>query len=343
MSSKVYAIDLGTSVVKIYRKNEGVIFDEKNVVAVCDGTVNAIGDEAYEMFGRAPDNFNVTFPVKYGVIADFGNMLSLINRAFEKIEVEHGLFSGTEFLVAIPSDISEVECRAFYDLMWSSLAKPKRDKVLAVHKPIANAIGAGLEVLTANGIMVVDIGAETTEIAVMSLGGIVISRLVNIGGNKFDDSIINNVKRKYNLIIGNKTAEVLKKELACAVTPTENKTLKVFGRDVMTGLPTEAEIDSAFIYECIEDHLHTIVDAVKMILEKTPPEIASDILDTGIYLTGGSANIRNIDKLFSKETELEIHICENTSNTVVIGLGKIIENAKYNDLKLTVDRMANGG
>lgn len=343
MSSKVYAIDLGTSVVKIYRKNEGVIFDEKNVVAVCDGTVNAIGDEAYEMFGRAPDNFNVTFPVKYGVIADFGNMLSLINRAFEKIEVEHGLFSGTEFLVAIPSDISEVECRAFYDLMWSSLAKPKRDKVLAVHKPIANAIGAGLEVLTANGIMVVDIGAETTEIAVMSLGGIVISRLVNIGGNKFDDSIINNVKRKYNLIIGNKTAEVLKKELACAVPPTENKTLKVFGRDVMTGLPTEAEIDAAFIYECIEDHLHTIVDSVKMILEKTPPEIASDILDTGIYLTGGSANIRNIDKLFSKETELEIHICENTSNTVVIGLGKIIENAKYNDLKLTVDRMANGG
>lgn len=343
MSSKVYGIDFGTSVLKIYRKNEGVIFDEKNVVAICDGVVKAIGDEAYEMFGRSPDNYEVTFPVKCGVIADFANMLSMVNSAFERLSVEHGVFSGSEFVVAIPSDISEVECRAFYDLIWSSIAKPKKDRVRAVHKPIANAIGAGLDVLTANGIMVVDIGAETTEIAVMSLGGIVISKLITIGGNKFDDSIISNVKKKYNLIIGNKTAELIKKELACALAPTEKKTLKVYGRDVMTGLPTEAEIDSAFTYECLEECLHSIVDAVKMILEKTPPEISSDILDTGIFITGGSANIRELDKLFSRETELGITICENSSNTVVLGLGKIVENQKYNDLKLSLERMANGG
>lgn len=343
MSARVYAIDLGTSVLKIYRKNDGVVFDEKNVVALCNGAVSAIGDEAFEMYGRAPDNFDVTFPVKCGVIADFANMLSLINTAFTRLSVEHGFFSGAEFLVAIPSDISEVECRAFYDLIWSSVAKPKKDKVRAVHKPIANAIGAGLDVLNANGIMVVDIGAETTEIAVMALGGIVISKLVTIGGNRLDESIINNVKRKYNLIIGNKTAELIKKELSCALKPKEIKTLRVFGRDVMTGLPTEAEIDSAFTYECIEEHLHSIVDCVKMILEKTPPEIASDILDNGIYLTGGSANIKDLDKLFARETELDIHICENSANTVAIGLGRIIESPKYNDLRLSLERMANGG
>lgn len=343
MSSKVYAIDLGTSVLKIYRKNEGVIFDEKNVVAICDGTVNAIGDEAYEMYGRSPDNFEVTFPVKYGVIADFANMLSLINKAFNRLCVEHGFFSGAEFVVAIPSDISEVECRAFYDLIWSSVAKPKKDRVRAVHKPIANAIGAGLDVLNANGIMVVDVGAETTEIAVMALGGMVISKMVNIGGNRLDESIINNVKKKYNLIIGSKTAEQIKKELSCALMPAEEKTLRVYGRDVMTGLPTEAEVTASFTYECIEEHLHSIVDAVKMILEKTPPEIASDILDTGIYLTGGSANIKDLDKLIARETELEIHVCENSSNTVVIGLGRIIENPKFNDLKLSLERMTYGG
>ncbi len=343
MSSKVFAIDFGTSVLKIYKKNEGVIFDEKNVVAICEGVVNAIGNEAFEMYGRTPDNFQVTFPVKYGVVADFGNMLALLNSAFASLADKHGKFYGAEFIVAVPSDISEVECRAFYDLLWSSSAKPKKDKVRAVHKPVANAIGAGLEVMTANGIMVVDIGAETTEIAVMALGGIVNSKMVSIGGNRLDESIINSVKKRYNLIIGNKTAELIKKELSCALPPKEVKTLRVYGRDVMTGLPTEAEVDSAFVYESIEEHLHSIVDAVKMILEKTPPEIASDILDTGIYLTGGSAKIKDLDKLFARETELDIHICENSANTVVVGLGKILENSRYSDLRLTLDKMTNGG
>lgn len=343
MSSKVFAIDFGTSMIKIYKKNEGVIFDEKNVVAICDNTVKAIGNEAFDMYGRTPDNFEVTFPVKYGVIADFANMLSLINTAFASLADKYGKMNGAEFIVAIPSDISEVECRAFYDLLWSSSAKPKKDKVRAVHKPVANAIGAGLEVMTANGIMVVDIGAETTEIAVMALGGIVNCKKVDIGGTRLDESIISNVKKRYNLIIGNKTAELIKKELSCALPPKEVKTLRVYGRDVMTGLPIEAEVDSAFVYETIEEHLHAIVDAVKLILEKTPPEIASDILDSGIYLTGGSANIKDLDKLFMNETELDIHVCENSANTVVIGLGRILENSKYSDLRLTLDKMANGG
>ena len=343
MSSKVFAIDLGTSMLKIYKKNEGVIFDEKNVVAICDGVVKAIGDEAFEMYGRTPDNFEVTFPVKHGVIADFANMLAMINSSFNSLADKHGKVNGAEFIVAIPSDISEVECRAFYDLLWSSSAKPKKDKVRAVHKPVANAIGAGLEVMTANGIMVVDIGAETTEIAVMALGGIVNSKKVNIGGTRLDDTIINSVKKRYNLIIGSKTAELIKKELSCALPPKEVKTLRVYGRDVMSGLPVEAEVDSAFVYEAIEEHLRSIVDAVKVILEKTPPEIASDILDTGIYLTGGSANIKDLDKLFARETELDIHVCENSANTVVVGLGKILENGKYSDLRLTLDKMANGG
>lgn len=334
MAAKVFGIDFGTSTIKIYRKNEGVIFNEKNIIALCNNNVMAIGDEAFEMFGKAPDNFQVTFPVKNGVIADIANMLSLLNKAFLKIADKHGKVSGADIIVASPTDITEVEKRAFFDLAASSIAKPK--KVRVIEKPIADAIGAGLDVMNASGVMVVDIGADTTEISVMSLGGIVLSKLIPVGGNKFDESIISNVRKKYNLVIGNKTAETIKKRLAYAITP-EHETIKVFGRDVMNGLPTEAEIDSEFVYDTINESLSSIVDAVRIILEKTPPEISSDIIDSGIYVTGGSANIKYLDKLFTKETELPIKVCEDPANTVVNGLGKVLENnSKYGSLAFSL-------
>ena len=204
MASKLYGIDFGTSTIKIYKKNEGVIYDAKNVIAIANGNqVIAIGDDAYDMYGKAPSNINVNYPVKNGVIANIAHMLSLLNYAFDKLGKTHGKFSGAEFVVATPTDITEVEKRAFYDLVASSNAKSKRIRI--VEKPIADALGVGLNVTKAHGVMIVDIGADTTEVSIMSLGGIVLSKLITMGCNKLDESIISNVKKRYNLYIVNKT------------------------------------------------------------------------------------------------------------------------------------------
>ena len=331
MSGKVFGIDFGTSTIKIYKKNEGVIFDAKNIIAVANGNqVIAIGDEAYEMYGKAPSNILVDYPVKSGVIADIANMLSLLNLAFDKLSKDHGKFAGTE-----------VEKRAFFDLVASSNAKAK--KVRIVEKPIADALGAELDVMTAHGVMIVDIGADTTEVSIISLGGIVLSKLIPVGGNKLDEAIILNVKKNYNLIIGQKTAETIKKQLGCALPPKEERTVKVYGRDVLSGLPIEREISASFVYETIAEYMHSIIDAVRIILEKAPPEISSDIIDSGVYLTGGSANIFELDKLMAQETELNINICEDPANTVVKGLGRIIENSKFSSLALTLKQTYYGG
>ena len=319
MSGKLFGIDFGTSMIKIYKKNDGVIFDAKNIIAVADGSrVIAIGDEAFEMYGKAPASIIVDYPVKNGVIADIKNMTALLNRALESVSKKYGKIAGAEFLVAAPNDITEVEKRAFFDLVASSDAKTKKIKI--VDKPIADAVGAGLDVTNAHGIMIVDIGADTTEVSVLSLGGIVLSKLINVGGNKFDDSIIANVKKTYNLIIGKKTAEAIKKQLACAMPETDEQVVDAIGRDVITGLPITKKISSTFVYETIAEHMHSIVDAVRLILEKTPPEISSDIIDSGMYLTGGSASIRNLDVLMKQQTELNINVCEDPENTVVNGL-----------------------
>lgn len=341
MASKLYGIDFGTSTIKIYKKNEGVILDTKNIIAIADNNrVIAIGDEAFDMYGKAPSNIEVDYPVRNGVIANIAHMQALLNYAFEKLSKKHGKFTGAEFLVAAPTDITEVEKRAFFDLVTTSNAKSK--KVRIVEKPIADALGAGLNVMNARGVMVVDIGADTTEVSIMSLGGIVLSKLIPIGGNKLDESIILNVKKRYNLYIGHKTAETIKKELACAL-PGEEQTIKVFGRDVVTGLPIEKEISSTFVYETISEHLSAIIDAIRIILERTPPEISSDIIDLGIYVTGGSANIKYLDQLMSHDTDLKVNICDDPANTVVNGLGKIIEDSKLSSLALTLKQTYYGG
>lgn len=324
MTSRIFGIDFGTSSIKIYKKGSGIIFDEKNIIAISGGRkVLAIGDEAFEMHGKAPADIEVTYPVRNGVIADIANMLALLNSAFERLAKTHGKFNGADFIVAVPTDITEVEKRAFFDLVANSTAKPKHIRV--VEKPIADALGAGLDVTNAHGVMTVDIGADTTEISIMSLGGIVLSRMIPVGGNRLDEALITCVKKNYNLIIGYKTAETIKKALANAL-PDSKETIKVYGRDVLTGLPKEMEISAEFVYHSTIEYLNSIMDAVRMILERTPPEISSDIIDAGIYITGGSANIRNIDQLMKEETDLTINVCTDPANTVVNGLGKIIED-----------------
>lgn len=324
MSRRVFGIDFGTSMIKIYKKGEGIVLDQKNVIAIADRKkVIAVGDEAYEMFEKAPINIVVTYPVKYGVVADIANMQALLNQFLNQINPSRSKFNSTDFIIAVPNDITEVEKKAFFDLVANSNAKAKTIRV--VEKPIADAVGVGLDVTTARGVMTIDIGADTTEISIMSLGGIVISKLIPIGGNKLDESIKLLVKKQYNLVIGDKTAETIKKQLASAI-PIEEEFIKVYGRNVVTGLPTEMEISSDQVYSSIKEHMYTIIDSIKIILERTPPEISADIIESGIYVTGGSANIRNIGKLVEMETDLMVNISNDPENSVVNGLGQILDD-----------------
>ncbi len=329
MASKVYGIDFGTSTIKIYKKGQGVVLDERNIIAIADRrTVIASGNDAFDMYEKAPSNIQVTYPVRSGVIADVANMMSLLQHFMMRISSSKK--PGTaDYIVATPTDITEVERRSFYDLIASSNLKAGHIKI--VEKPVADAVGAGLDIMTARGVMIVDIGADTTEVSILSLGGIVLSKLIPVGGNKLDEAIKNIVKRKFNLYIGDKTAENIKKKLACAL-PTVEASVKVYGRDVVTGLPVEMEVDSGTVYEAISEYMYTITDAIRIILERTPPEISSDIIDSGIYITGGSAKIFGLNDLLRKETDLKINICEDPSNTVVKGLGRIMEDHKLASL-----------
>lgn len=330
MLKKIFGMDFGTSMIKIYKKGSGVILDQKNVVAIENRKrVLAVGNEAYDMLEKSPVNIAVSYPIHNGVIADIANMQALLNSFLAKLAGKHGRLGGCGYLVAVPTDITEVEKRAFLDLVQNSNGNAKY--VGIVEKPLATALGMDLDITTARGVMTVDIGADTTEIAIMSLGGIVLSKLIPLGGNKLDESIRLYVKKKYNLVIGDKTAEVVKKNLASACLVPEEK-VKIYGRDVVTGLPCEMEVDSTMVYEATREHLYSIVDAIRIILERTPPEISSDIIDSGIYVTGGSSQIRNLDKLFRDETELPINIASDPENSVVKGLGAIIEDKALMDL-----------
>ncbi len=329
MALKTYGIDFGTSTIKISRKGQGIVLDERNIIAIADRkSIIATGNEAYDMYEKAPANIVVTHPVRNGVIADVANMTALLIHFIKKLGNSKKP-GAADYLVAAPSDITEVERRSFYELISSSSLKVGRIKI--VEKPIADALGAGLEIMTARGVMVVDIGADTTEVSILSLGGIVLSKLIPIGGNRLDEAIKGVVKKKHNLYIGDKTAENIKKQLASAL-PMATASVKVYGRDVVTGLPALMEVNSQTVYEAISEYLYSIVDAIRIILERTPPEISSDIIDSGIYVTGGSAKIFELSGLISKETGLKVNICDDPANTVVKGLGRIMDEPQLSTL-----------
>lgn len=329
MARNVFGLDIGTSNIKIFSMDKDDILNEKNIIAIANKKdVYAIGDEAYEMHEKAPDNILVTFPVKFGVIADFDNMMILFSEFIRKMSKSKKV-GPADYYIAVPTDITEVEKRAYLELARDS--KLKARKIFVINKPVADALGAGVDVNNAKGIMVVNIGADTTEISVLSLGGIVLSKVVKFGGNKLDEQIINATKKKYNLVIGAKTAEHIKFELGSAL-PYDETFIKVYGRNLVTGLPTQCEISSNMVYDCMIDFIHQIVDSVKMILERTPPELASDIIDTGIYLTGGSSGIKNLAELINGETELHVNKVENPSECVVRGIKRIIEDPQYNEI-----------
>lgn len=337
MALKVYGVDLGTSMFKLYKKGKGIVIDEKNIIAIENGhKVMAIGNEAFEMYEKAPENVLVTYPVRNGVIADIAYMEALFS-SFIKQMCGGSKPSSADYIVAVPSGITEVEKRAFADLIMSSIAKIHSIRV--VEKPVAAALGADLDITNAHGVMIIDLGADTTEISVLSLGGIVLSRLLPVGGNRLDEAIAMTIKKHYNLYIGSKTAEILKMELGSAF-PDSDATKSIYGRDVVTGLPVKKDISAKLIHEAIKDYLYQIIDAIKMILERTPPEIAADIIDSGIYITGGGANIKGFDKLISLGTELSVNVCSSPSNTVAYGLGRMIEDPTLITLTQDIRRTA---
>lgn len=332
MTNNVYGIDLGTCNMKIYCKATGKILNEKNTIALVNkDQIYAYGDAAYAMYEKAPEDIQVTFPVNGGVIADLNNLQNMLQIYLEK-NVK-GKLRGAEYIVAVPTNITKVEKKAFSDIFYKSKLKPK--SVLLCEKPIADAVGFGLDVSEPTGIMIVDIGADTTEISVISLGGLVLSDLLQYGGNKIDESIITYVKRKYNLVIGQKTAQIMKERLGSGV-PGKTETMGVVGRDVVSGLPVEIEMSAAVVYEAIKDHLGTICNAIKMILEKTPPELAKDIVHSGIYITGGGSKIHDLDQLFKEVTGIEINTCENPEECVVRGLIKIVSDSKFKNLPFSM-------
>ena len=333
MTNNVYGIDLGTCNMKVYCKATNKILNEKNTIALVNkDEIYAYGDEAYAMYEKAPEVINVTFPVVSGVIADFDNLQNMLQIFLEKHT--KGKVKGAEYIVAVPTDITEVEKKAFFDMFYRS--KPLKPKsVLLCEKPIADAVGLGLDVNEPTGIMVVDMGADTTEISVISLGGLVLSDLLHFGGNKIDESIITFVKRKFNLVIGQKTAQSLKETLGSGV-PGNTDTMVIVGRDVVSGLPIEMELSGEVVYEAIKDNLNNICNSIKMILQKTPPELAKDIIHSGIYITGGSSQNNNLDVLFKQITGIEINTCEAPEECVVRGLVKIVSDSKYKHLAFSM-------
>lgn len=336
MSEKVYGIDMGTNSIKICQKGAGVVLYQKNMIAMVRKTEPlALGDEAFSMYEKAPKNIEVKRPVVNGVIADFSAMQAMVQLYFKglrgkKIAENLNAGSNSEFYMAVPTDITEVEKRAFYDVIASSSLKTK--KIRIVEKPIADALGAGLDVMDATGRLIVNIGADTTEISLISLGGIVQSRLLKVGGTKFDEAILQAVKKKHNLVIGMKSAERLKMNLASGIKEDEEVTFDVMGRNLITGLPNKVTVTNHLIYDAMSESLSSIIDSIKFILEKTPPELSMDIMHYGICMTGGSTRIKNLDLLIQQETGLSIMKPEEPELTVAKGLGMIMENSAYDHM-----------
>lgn len=326
--ANIYGVDLGTCNLKIYNKHTNKIIKEKNTISIINkNQLYAYGDNAYAMYEKSPESIQVSFPVVGGVIADYNNMQIMVQELLEKTSKGH--VRGSEFIVAVPTDITEVEKKAFYDLFFKSRIKPKQ--VQLCDKPIADAIGLGLDVNEPTGVMVVDIGADTTEISVISLGGLVLSSLIHFGGNRLDESIISYIKKSFNLVIGQKTAMQLKEHIGSALPGREGE-YTVVGLDVVSGLPVEVQIGASLIYEAVKDNLASICNAIRMLLEKTPPELARDIIHSGIYLTGGGSQVTDMDKLFTQITNIAVNTCEDPDETVVKGLSLVVTNDRYKHL-----------
>jgi rod shape-determining protein MreB len=320
------AIDLGTANTLVYVKGKGIVLSEPSVVAVRTDNIRknrvlAVGAEAKRMLGRTPGNIVAIRPMKDGVIADFEVTKTMLRHFIRKVHNRRSLIR-PRIVICVPSGITQVEKRAVRESAESAGAR----KVFLIEEPMAAAIGAGLPITDPTCNMVVDIGGGTTEVAIISLAGIVYSRSIRVGGDKMDDAIVQYIKRKFNLLIGERTAEIIKTAIGNAYPDPENiETIEVKGKDLVSGIPKILLIDSEEIRVAIAEQIESIVETVKTALEQTPPELAADIVDTGIVMTGGGALLKNLDNLLQEETSLPIRVAEDPLSTVALGAGKTLE------------------
>lgn len=335
LSMNAFGIDLGTSNIKIYNRADDTILVEKNMIAIENkNTLFAYGDSAFEMYEKAPSNIHISYPLSNGVIADIKNMELLVKYFIN--DLSRSNVKPADYYIAVPFDVTEVEKRAFYDLIKEAGVKAK--KILVVEKAVADGLGMDIDVKNAQGVLTVNVGYDTTEISILSLGGIVLSKLIKVGGLKFDDAIRSAVRREFNLLIGGKTAENVKMSLKDL--EKEGKGAVVYGRDIVTGLPVERELPTKLIDECLIEHFHTIIDSIKVILERTPPELAADIYRHGIYLTGGASQVGHLAELISKGTGLNVNLSENPVTSVALGLSKIIKENNYKSVAYAIEGMS---
>ena len=322
LNSKDVGIDLGTSNILVTLKGKGVVLKEPAVVAtdIKTGKILATGFEAKEMLGRTPENIKAVRPMNDGVIADYTATRLLLKNILKKVNQKYNS-RRPRAVVGVPYGITEVEERAVEE---STIFAGARE-VYLVEEPMATAIGAGLHVEEPSGSMVVDLGAGTTEVAVISLGGIVVSNSLRIAGDELDEDIINYIKKEHSISIGYTTAEEIKIELGCASPLMTQESMEIRGRDLNTGLPRNITITSTEIMNALKESIEKIVETVKLTLEKTPPELAADLVEKGIVLTGGGALLKNLDKLLSDETNMPVYIADDSLECVVRGTGKVLE------------------
>ena len=319
-------IDLGTASTLVYIKGEGIVLCEPSVVAIQKGTNNvlAVGEEAKRMLGRTPGNIVALRPMKDGVIADFEITESML-RYFIKKAHRRKFFIKPRIVVAVPSGITEVEKRAVKDSAEHAGAR----EVYLVEEPMAAAIGVGLPVQEPAGNMIIDVGGGTTEVAVISLAGVVFCKSIRIGGDELDEAIIQYLKKTYNLMIGERTAEEIKIKIGSAYPLQEEMTMEVKGRDLVAGLPHTLTISSEEIREALSEPISSIVDTIRIALERTPPELSADLVDRGITLAGGGALLKGLDKLLNEETKLPLHIADDPLTAVALGTGKVLSEIHF--------------
>ena len=318
------AIDLGTANTLVVAKDRGIVINEPSVVAVHRNSrgqtkVLAVGKEAKEMLGRTPGSITAIRPMRDGVIADFEVTQVMLKHFIKKATAEHSLFR-PRIIICIPFGITQVEKRAVKESAQMAGAR----EVFLIEEPMAAAIGAGLPIMEPSGNMIVDIGGGTTEVAVISLGGIVYSKSVRVAGDKFDEAILNYIKRKYSLLIGERTAEQIKIAIGNAYPFEDEKTYEVKGRDLITGAPKTIEVNSEEIRDALAEPVSAVADAIKVALERTPPELAADIVDNGIILAGGGSLLANLDILIKEKTGLPVALAEDPLTCVVRGSGKVL-------------------
>jgi len=321
--SKKVGIDLGTANSLVYVAGEGVVMSEPTVVAVGldDDKVVAVGDEAKEMLGRTPGNIMASRPMRDGVIADYRVTEAMLRYFLQKVSGRGGLFK-PEVLVSVPAGVTQVERRAVYNATVSAGART----VYMIDEPLAAAIGAGVPIGEPSGNMVMSMGGGSSEAAVISLGGVVVSRGVRVAGNRIDEAIASYIRRKHNLVVGEQTAEAIKLKIGSAIPLKKDEVMEVKGRDSVAGLPRNVEITSREVTEAISQPLSKVIEMIKRVLEEVPPELSSDIIDKGIVMTGGTAQLRNFDRLITEQTNVPAYIAEEPMLCVVKGTGVVLEN-----------------